>query len=230
MSVRFEGVREVEIDITKGHIKLEWWEEDYVELNHSSEGKATVKAVQKGEKLKIVGGVRRKAFNFLRKLDDGRAELEIRVPGDTQVHLQGFRGDIEASEVNFENVVCGGGTLILKNCTAKTLTLAQSTLKALLSVVGSMSINIARRDAELRITELEGNVRANVVIGALRLYLPDTCDARINVASRRKERVWFEGIGPLDPIIGTGKYKVTITSEMGNVTIGLHEEDGWDDV
>jgi len=214
----FENVREVDIKATNGQIRVEGWENDYVEVNYTVHGEVNVEVNQKGTKLLIREEPKKRFLNLLR--EEGWAEIEVKVPRSTVVKAKTVNGELYGKEVRFEEATTVNGTLQLEECEVEKLTTVNGEIKAHLISAGPLKASTVNGEIRLTIEELEGDVEVGCVNGDITLRLSDFCDARI-VTKNVNGDVKFVGIDPEEPIIGTGEFDVRVSTVNGDVRIEL---------
>ena len=214
----FENVKEVEIKAVNGHLDIEGWEKDYVEVDYIVHGEVDVKVEQKGSRLLIKEEPKKKFLNLLR--ESGWAEINLKVPRSVVVNAKNVNGELKARGVRFEEATTVNGEMNLEDCEAENVSTVNGEIKAHLTTAGPLKASTVNGELEITIEELEGNVEVSCVNGDITLRLTDFCDARI-VAKRVNGDVKLVGIDPNDPVIGTGEFTVKVSTVNGDVRVEL---------
>ncbi|ASJ04551.1 DUF4097 family beta strand repeat-containing protein [Thermococcus barossii] len=214
----FENVREVEIKATNGRIEIEGWENDHVEVNYVPHGEVTVNVERKGSRLIIREEPKRKFLNLLG--EKGWAEIEVKVPRRVLINAKNVNGELKARGVRFGEVTTVNGEITLEDCEAEKLGTVNGEIRAGLTVAGPLKASTVNGEIELTIEELEGDVEVSCVNGDIVLRLTEFCDARI-VSKSVNGSVELVDIDPDDPVIGTGEFKVKISTVNGGVRVEL---------
>ncbi len=214
----FENVREIEIKAVNGHLDIEGWENDYVEVDYVVHGEVDVKVEQRGGRLLVKEEPKRKFLNLLG--ESGWAEINLKVPRGVVVNARNVNGELKARGVRFEEATTVNGEIHLEDCEAEKLSTVNGEITAHLSVAGPLKASTVNGELEITIEELEGDVEASCVNGDIILRLTDFCDARI-VTKRVNGDVKLVGIDPNDPVIGTGEFTVKVSTVNGDVRVEL---------
>ncbi|ASJ12424.1 hypothetical protein A3L14_05735 [Thermococcus thioreducens] len=214
----FENVKKVELNTFGAQVKIEGWENDYVEVNYVLHGEVNVSVEQRGSRLIIKEEWKKKFFNLLRK--GGWAEIEVKVPKSVVVKARNVNGEITARDVRLTEATTVNGTIELEECEAELLKSVNGEINAHLATAGPLKASIVNGTLGLTIEELEDDVEVSTVNGDIVLRLTDFCDARI-VSSRVNGEVKLVGIDPNDPVIGAGTYRVKASTVNGGVRVEL---------
>ncbi len=214
----FENVREVEIKAVNGHLDIEGWENDYVEVEYREHGEVDVEVEQKGSRLLIKEEPKKKFLNLLG--ESGWAEIELKVPKGVVVNAKNVNGELKARGVHFEESTTVNGEIHLEDCETEKLSTVNGEIKAHLTAAGPLKASTVNGELEITIEELEGDVEASCVNGDIVLRLTDFCDARI-VTKRVNGDVKLVGIDPNDPVLGTGEFTVNVSTINGDVRVEL---------
>ncbi|AEH24403.1 DUF4097 family beta strand repeat-containing protein [Pyrococcus yayanosii] len=219
--MKFENVREVEIRATNGRIEIEGWENDHVEVNYTVHGEANVEVEQKGSKLIIrEEPKKRRVLGLFEKSLGGWAEIEMRIPRSVLVRARNVNGELKARGACFGDVTTVNGEISIENCEAEKLSSVNGGIRAHLTVAGPLQVKTVNGEIELTIEELEGDVEVSCVNGDITLRLTEFCDARI-IIKRVSGDVKFVGIDPDEPVIGTGEFRVKVSTVNGDVRVEL---------
>ncbi|WP_456424085.1 DUF4097 family beta strand repeat-containing protein [Thermococcus sp.] len=216
--MRFENVREVEINATNGRIGIEGWENDYVEVNYTLHGEVNVEVEQRVSRLIIEEEPRKRFLNLLR--GNGWAEIVVKVPREIPVKARNVNGELKARGVRFEDVTTVNGEISMEDCEAEKLSAVNGEINAHLTVAGPLQAKTVNGEIELTIEELEGDVEVSTVNGDITLRLTEFCDARI-VSKRVNGDVTLVGVDPDEPIVGTGEFEVKVSTVNGDIRVEL---------
>nr|WP_048149073.1 DUF4097 family beta strand repeat-containing protein [Palaeococcus ferrophilus] len=211
-----ENVKRVEISAVNGRLDIEGWDNDHAEVSYTVHGEAEVEVEQKGERLVIREEPKKRFLNLLGK--SGWAEIAVKVPRKATVRASTVNGEIRAREVSFEKVSTVNGRIELENCEAEEISNVNGRVRAHLTLAKSLKAGSVNGPMEVEIDEFEGDAKISTVNGSIILALSDFCDARIK-ASRVNGVITFEGIDPENPIIGTGEFKVKVSTVNGSVVV-----------
>ena len=214
----FENVKEVEIKAVNGHLDIEGWESDYVEVDYTKHGEVDVEVEQNGGRLFIKEEPKKRFLNLLR--ENGWAEIEVKAPSGILINAKNVNGELNGKGVKFEEATTVNGEIHLENCEAEMLSTVNGRVTAHLTVAGPLKASTVNGEMKLTVEDLEGDVEVNCVNGNVRLYLTEFCDARI-VVRKVNGDVKLVGIDPSDPVIGTGEFVVSINTVNGDVRVGL---------
>ena len=214
----FENVREIEIKAVNGHLDIEGWEKDYVEVDYIVHGEVDVKVEQKGSRLLIKEEPKKKFLNLLR--ESGWAEINLKVPRSVVVNAKNVNGELKARDVRFEEATTVNGEMNLEDCEAEKVSTVNGEIKAHLTTAGPLKASTVNGEIEVTVEELEGDVEVSCVNGDITLRLTDFCDARV-VMKRVNGDVKLVGIDPNDPVIGTGEFTVKVSTVNGDVRVEL---------
>ncbi|WP_258084912.1 DUF4097 domain-containing protein [Thermococcus thermotolerans] len=214
----FENVREVELNTVGAQVKIEGWENNYVEVNYVLHGEVNVSVEQRGSRLIIREEQKKKFFNLVR--NSGWAEIGVRVPKGVVVKARNVNGEITARGVRLTEATTVNGTVELEECEAEFLKSVNGGINAHLVTAGPLRASTVNGKISLTIEELEDDIEVSAVNGDVMIRLSDFCDARI-VASRVNGEVRLVGIDPDDPVVGAGTYRVKASTVNGGVRVEL---------
>jgi len=210
----FENVREVDLNVTNGRVRVEAWENDCVEVNYVKHGDVDVRVEVVGKSLLIEEKPRKRFHVFGGK--EGWAEIEVKVPKNVLVSAKSVNGEITAVGVILRDAITVNGEIELRNCEARFIKSVNGDIRAQLPVAGPLDVSTVNGNVEVLIEELEGDVNVGCVNGEITLRLTDFCDAKIETTKVNGD---VELVGISDDTIGTGEFLVRVKTVNGDVRV-----------
>jgi len=197
-----------------------------VEMLPSSDGAIHIEAIpesafslkKRSGELKILTSTGWKLRNLPRwhKL---RAKLILRVPEGVQVNGGMKRASLRAEGVSFGSLATVEAAVELRNCAVRKLAVGFTRLSGSLYVLEKTEIAVSMGRIKLKMLELEAPIDVSVAMGSLRLYLPEDCDAFVDVAGNT-EGVIMTSRG----LFGSGENRIQLSNMKGVIVI-----DTWGD-
>jgi len=218
--VEFEGVEGVWMKLVDAE----------VEVLPSPDGALHVEAVpgsafslrEHSGRLSILTSTRWKLGNLPRK-DKERARLVVRVPEDVETSGGMKRVSLHAKGVSFGSLAVGEATGRLEDCSVKNLAVGPARLSGSLYVLEKTGIALSMGSLELRVLELEAPLDVSVAMGSLRLFLPEDCDAAVEVAGNAEGVILKSG-----RLFGSGEHRIRLSNVKGVIVVDTWGE--FDDV
>ncbi|NJE55347.1 DUF4097 domain-containing protein [Thermococcus sp. 21S9] len=215
-----------------GDIKTVWMKlvDADVEILPSPDGTVHVEALSESAfslkkssgELKILTSTGWKLRNLPRKNKE-RARLVVRVPGNVKVSAGMKRASLHAEGVSFGSLAIGETTGTLTDCTVRKLAVGPARLSGSIYVWERTEIALSMGSIELKVLELEAPIDVSVVMGSLRLSLPDDCDALIEVEGNYEGVILNSG-----RLLGSGEHRIQLSSMKGVIVVDTWGE--FDDV
>ena len=211
MAVRFKTVERVWMKLVDAEVKILPSRDGTVHVEAAPESAFSMR--EHSEELSILTSTGWKLRNLPRK-DKARARLIVRVPSSVEIEGGMKRVSLHAERVSFGSFAIGEALAELRGCSVRNLAVGPAKLSGSLYVWGKTGIALSMGSLELKILELEAPLDVSVVMGSTRLFLPEDCDAAIEVAGDA------EGvILKLKRFLGSGEHTVRLSNTKGVIMV-----------
>ncbi|MEO2151187.1 MAG: hypothetical protein ABGW50_00810 [Thermococcus sp.] len=220
MAVRFENVERVWMKLVDTDVEILPSPDGAVHIEVAPESAFSLK--EHSGKLSILTSTEWKLKNLPRK-DKERARLVVRVPKGVEIAGGMKRASLHAGAVSFDSLAIGEATAELSECSVRDLAVGPARLNGSLYVWKKTKIALSMGSLELKVLELEAPIDASVVMGSLRLSLPEDCDATVEVAGNADGVILNSG-----RLLGSGEHRIRLSSAKGVTVVDTWGE--FDDV
>ena len=143
-----------------------------------------------------------------------RAKLVLRVPGGVEVSGGMKRVSLHAEGMSFGSLATVEAAVELRNCAVRKLAVGFTRLSGSLYVLEKTEMAVSMGRLKLKILELEAPIDVSVAMGSLRLYLPEDCDALLDVAGNT-EGVILASRG----LFGSGEHRIRLSNMNGVIVV-----------
>ncbi|GAB6135495.1 DUF4097 family beta strand repeat-containing protein [Thermococcus prieurii] len=214
--MRFENVERVWMKLVDADVEVGPSSDGAVHVEAAPESAFSLK--ERSGKLSILTSTEWKLKNLPRK-DKERARLVMRVPKGVEIAGGMKRVSLHAEAVSFGSLATVEAAVELRNCAVRKLAVGPTRLSGSIYVLEKTEIAVSMGSLELKVLELEAPIDASVVMGSLRLSLPEDCDATVEVAGNADGVILNSG-----RLLGSGEHRIRLSSAKGVVVV-----DTWGD-
>lgn len=130
---------------------------------------------------------------------------------------------LHAEGASFGSLAIGEATVELAGCSVGNLAVGPARLRGSLYVLEKTEIAVSMGSLELKVLELEAPIDVSVVMGSLKLFLPEDCDATVEVAGNADGVILNSG-----RLLGSGEHRIQLSSVKGVIVVDTWGE--FDDV
>ncbi|WP_099210627.1 DUF4097 family beta strand repeat-containing protein [Thermococcus henrietii] len=210
--MKFEDVREVWMKLVDADVDVLPSSDGTVYVEAAPESAFSLK--EHSGKLSILTSTWWKLRNLPRK-DKERVRLVVRVPEGVEISGGMKRVSLHAEGTSFGSLAVGEATAELRDCTVRKLAAGFTRLSGSLYVWEKTKIALSMGSLELKVLELEAPIDVSVVMGSLRLSLPEDCDAFVDAVEN------IDGV-ILNPrqLFGSGEHRIRLSNMRGTIVVG----------
>ena len=220
MVVRFENVEKVWMKLVDAYVEVLPSPDGTVHVEAEPESAFSLK--EHSEELSILTSTGWKLRNLPRKAKE-RARLVVRVPKGVEISGGMKRVSLHAEGASFGSFAIGEATAELAGCSVGNLAVGPARLRGSLYVREKTEIAVSMGSLELKVLELEAPIDVSVVMGSLKLFLPEDCDASVEVAGNADGVILNSG-----RLLGSGEHRIRLSSVKGVIVVDTWGE--FDDI